>query len=398
MQEQVVSLAVESAPQDSARLYYLDWLRVLAIFGVFLYHAVHPFDGGDWTIKNPETSETVTAFLGLLFPWGMPFFFLVAGAGSWFALRRRTAGQFATERFQRLFIPFVVGCLLFSPSMLYFQWRQVAMRDLWHGPFGEYVLLHRAGFSPRWFGEIGYHLWFLGFLFCFSLAGLPVFLWLKGEPGRALVARLASWCGRRGGILLFILPLLVVRLSLKPFFPMEQDWGDFFYLMAMFILGFVLFANEGFLQAIKRDWAILVITVITSTAAWGYLALTDESFDPFTAPRTLRDFVLWSAITVNSWSWTVLMLFIGKRYLDFSNKWLSRGQEAVLPFFLVHQPVIVAIAFYVVQWQAGIPVKLVTVVLGSLVGSLAIYELVIRRIAPLRTLFGMKARSGTAAM
>jgi len=328
----------------------------------------------------------------------MPFFFLVAGAGSWFALRRRTAGQFAAERFQRLFIPFVVGCLLLSPSMLYFQWRQVAMRDLWHGPFGEYILLHRAGFSPRWFGEIGYHLWFLGFLFCFSLAGLPVFLWLKGGPGRAVVTRLASWCGRRGGILLFILPLLVVRLGLKPLFPMEQDWGDFFYLMTMFILGFVLFANEGFLQAIRRDGAILVITVITSTAAWGYLALTDESFDPFSAPHTLRDFILWSLITVNSWSWTVLMLFTGKRYLDFSNEWSRRGQEAVLPVFLVHQPVIVAIAFYVVQWQAGIPLKLVIVVLGSFVGSLVIYELVIRRIAPLRTLFGMKARPGTAGM
>jgi glucan biosynthesis protein C len=83
------------------------------------------------------------------------------------------------------------------------------------------------------------------------------------------------------------------------------------------------------------------------------------------------------------------------RYLDFSNKWLEYAQEAVLPFFLLHQPVIVAIAFYVVQWNAGIPVKLVTVVLGSLAVTLAIYELLIRRIGPLRALFGMKARPRT---
>jgi glucan biosynthesis protein C len=67
----------------------------------------------------------------------------------------------------------------------------------------------------------------------------------------------------------------------------------------------------------------------------------------------------------------------------------------VLPFFLLHQPVIMAIAFYVVQWDAGIPLKLVTVVFGSFTVTLAIYELVIRRVGPLRTLFGMKARQRT---
>jgi hypothetical protein len=37
-------------------------------------------------------------------------------------------------------------------------------------------------------------------------------------------------------------------------------------------------------------------------------------------------------ITVNSWCWTTFVLFIVMRYLDFSNKWLAYGQEAVLPF------------------------------------------------------------------
>ena len=391
MQSQIVPGQTDRASREAVRLHYLDWLRVLAILGVFLYHAVHPFDQSDWTIKNAELSTTVTVFLGLFFPWGMPFFFLISGAGSWFALRRRTAGQFTTERFQRLLIPYFVGCILLSPIMLYFQWRHLDLRGIWHGPFWQYVLLHRAGFSPRWFGEIGYHLWFLGFLFCFSLLGLPLFLWLKRKSGQAVLTRLAGLCSRRGGILLFIIPLLLVRLGLKPFFPQEQDWADFFYLMSFFVLGFVLYAHEGFTRVIRRDWAILLITVIVSTAAWAWLALADESLDPWASPRTLQDFVLWTMITINGWCWTTFVLYIGMRHLDFSNKWLRYGQEAVLPFFLLHQPVIVAIAFYVVQWDAGIPVKLLTVVLGSFVASLAIYELAIRRIGPVRILFGMKA-------
>jgi hypothetical protein len=131
--------------------------------------------------------------------------------------------------------------------------------------------------------------------------------------------------------------------------------------------------------------------VIVSTAAWAWLALADESLDLWTSPRTLQDFVLWTMITINGWCWTTFVLYIGMRHLDFGNKWLRYGQEAVLPFFLLHQPVIVAIAFYVVQWDAGIPVKLLTVVLGSFVASLAIYELAIRRTGPVRILFGMKA-------
>jgi peptidoglycan/LPS O-acetylase OafA/YrhL len=398
MQSQIVSVQTDSASRKSVRLHYLDWLRVLAILGVFLFHAVHPFDFFDWHIKNAELSMTVTVVLGLLFPWGMPFFFLIAGTGSWFALGRRTAGQYAIERTKRLLIPYIVGCILLWPIMLYFEWRYLAVTGEWYGSFSQFVLLHRAGFSPMWFGEVGFHLWFLGFLFCFSLLGLPVFLWLKREEGQAFLSRLAGVCSRRGGILLFILPLLVVRLGLQPFFPQEHDWADFFYLMTMFVLGFVLYAHEGFRRAIRRDWPILLMTAIVSSGAWAYLALSSESLDLEAAPRTLQDFVLWTAVSVNSWSWTTFMLFIGMRYLDFSNRWLKYGQEAVLPFFLLHQPVIMAIAFYVVQWDAGIPVKLATVVLGSFTVTLAIYELLIRRIGPLRTLFGMKARPTTPTL
>ena len=123
-------------------------------------------------------------------------------------------------------------------------------------------------------------------------------------------------------------------------------------------------------RAIRWDWLILLATGIVSIGAWAYLALSYESLDIEAAPRTLRDFALWTAIAVNSWSWTTFRLFIGMPYLDFSNNWLQYAQEAVLPFFLLHQPVIIAIALYVVQWEVGIPMTLVTVVLGSLGGGL----------------------------
>jgi peptidoglycan/LPS O-acetylase OafA/YrhL len=81
---------------------------------------------------------------------------------------------------------------------------------------------------------------------------------------------------------------------------------------------------------------------------------------------------------------------MGMRYLDFGNRWLEYGQVAIMPLFLLHQPVIIAIAYYVVQWDVGILVKLPVVLLGSLAVTLAIFEMFIKRFGPLRAFFGMK--------
>src|SRR5512132_4318049 len=71
--------------QPSPRIHYLDWLRVLALLGVFLYHAVHPFDTLEWHVKNADQSELITGVLVFFYPWGLGLFFLLAGAGAFFS-------------------------------------------------------------------------------------------------------------------------------------------------------------------------------------------------------------------------------------------------------------------------------------------------------------------------
>jgi len=396
MQSQVTAEQTASAHRESARLHYLDWLRVLAILMVFLYHASKPFDVNTWHVQNAQRSEGIMVFLGFFYPWGMPFFFLIAGTGTWFALRRRTGRQYAEERVKRLLIPYIAGCILLWPIMLYLQWLHITRLPIgqegsWQGTFGQFVLLHHAGFSPRWFGEVGFHLWFLGFLFCFSLLGLPLFLWLKGKSGQAFLSRLAGICTRRGGILIFVVPLVVVRALFVPWFPAEHDWSDFFYLMTFFVLGFVLYSREEFQRAIRRDWFILLSTSILTTVAFAALALA-IGFDPYQPTGTFPEIVLWIVISINGWCWSTFMLYIGMRHLNFTNRWLAYGTDMVLPFFMLHQPVIIAVAFFVVQWEAGIAPKMVAVVAGSFILTVAIYELIVRRIGPLRTAFGMKGR------
>jgi fucose 4-O-acetylase-like acetyltransferase len=76
------------------------------------------FDEIAWWINNAEESGPVTLFIVFFLPWGMPLFFFLSGAGTRFALRRRTARQYAIERVQRLLVPFIVGCLLLTPILV----------------------------------------------------------------------------------------------------------------------------------------------------------------------------------------------------------------------------------------------------------------------------------------
>lgn len=397
MQSDVTLPRADSAVQGAARLHYLDWLRVLAIIGVFLFHALHPFTGGPWVIKNAEESLPLTVLVFFFYPWGMPFFFMIAGMGSWLALRRRSPRQFARERFRRLLVPFFVGAILFAPIQLYCEWWNRTQLQRTEASFWEYVAGRTAPISPRIFDWAGFHLWFLGFLFAFSLLGLPIFVWLKRESGERFTGWLARLCEHRGGILLAIIPLLLVQLVLRPFFPDEQDWADFTFRFAFFMVGYVLYTDKRLLPAMRRDrWLLLAVGAVAFVA----LAALSVSGDPavlMASPGLAGFYLFWGLFTVNSWCWSLVALHLGMRYLDFSNAWLDYGKEAVLPFFIVHQPVIVVIALFVVQWNTGMGLKALVVVVGSFVISLGIYELVIKRVAFLRVLFGMsEGRDGGA--
>jgi len=107
--------------------------------------------------------------------------------------------------------------------------------------------------------------------------------------------------------------------------------------------------------------------------------------------------VPWSIIsillfTLSSWCWALCVLYLAMRTLNFSNKWLVYGNETIMPFYLLHQPVIIVIAFFVVQRNTGILPKLLVVLISSFVITLGLVELLIRPFKVTRMIFGMKAR------
>jgi peptidoglycan/LPS O-acetylase OafA/YrhL len=392
----------EGSIQKSTRLHYLDWLQVLAILGVFLFHAVHPFDDlVGWHIKNAEKSALANFYIGFFNLWGMPFFFAMAGATSWLSLRRRTSGRYIRERVTRLLIPFIVGAIVLTPIQAYFE---LTHKGWWQGgSIVEFLLSSEARtyfyteynpltIGPEIFAHLGYHLWFVGFLFAFSLLALPVFSWLNGDSGKrfiTLFARLANW---RGGLLLFAIPLVLIGYILQPFLSGYTGWPSFLFLFVFFISGYILIADQKFIQAIRRDRWLHLLLGIACTLFFFSVAAGVPVGDWLVSLGTPEFYISWTAWGINSWCWTMVMFYVGMRFLNTTNKWLQYGREASYPFFFVHQPVIIVIAFYVVQWELALWIKLLVVAVGSFAVSLGLYELLVRKINPVRTLFGMKPR------
>jgi peptidoglycan/LPS O-acetylase OafA/YrhL len=385
--------------KNPKRLHYLDWLQVLAVVGVFLFHAVHPFDNlADWHIKNAESSILANFFVGFFNLWGMPFFFLMAGATSWFSLRRRIVGRYARERVTRLFIPFIVGALVLTPIQAYFE---LTHKGWWQGSsIVEFILSSEArtyfyteyntlSLGPQIFGDIGYHLWFVAFLFAFALIALPVFIWLKGDSGKRFVDSIAQLADFRGGLLVFVVPLILIRFILQPFFPEYTGWSDFAFLLVFFVSGYVLISDERFMRAIRRDWWLHLVLGTACTLYFFSVAVGVPVGEWVGSPGTPEFYISWALHAVNSWCWTMVIFYIGMRFLDFTNQQLRYSREASYPFFFFHQPVIIFIAFYIVQWGIGLPIKIFAVVIGAFALALATYEFLVRRINPVRALFGM---------
>src|ERR1700759_716026 len=89
----------------STRRYDLDWLRLICIVILLFYHTGMWFNTWGWHVKNNELSRSFEFWMVWLHPWRMPLLLFISGAGTYMALGKRTKGQFASERFRRLFIP-----------------------------------------------------------------------------------------------------------------------------------------------------------------------------------------------------------------------------------------------------------------------------------------------------
>jgi peptidoglycan/LPS O-acetylase OafA/YrhL len=354
----------------STRRHDLDWLRVMAVLLLIPFHSARVFDvWDDFYVKSADLSKGLTwSVIAFLEPWHMPLLFVLAGAASWYALGHRSAGGYLGERTKRLLIPFLFGILVIVPPQTYLgQWSHgLGSTSYWD--FSGDLTGYTGGFTPA-------HLWFIAFLFLFSLGCVPLFVrWHRKPIG-------ARW-------LLFAMPLI---LALSNGLPAPDDGPQNpFYSLALFIGGFLLVADPRAERLIHRAWRPLagfavatMATVLTIEGSgvgetWADGSAIQNGFE-----------LLWQ---VNTWLWVLALLGVAHAFLTRENRVLRYANPAAYPLYLLHQTVIVAVAYVVVRWDAGVFPRYAAIVLLSLGLTVALYELAVRRTNVTRVLFGLKPR------
>jgi peptidoglycan/LPS O-acetylase OafA/YrhL len=382
------------------RRYDIDWLRVIAMLAVFLFHCSFFFAPVDWHLKNRVRVQGLGYPYMWLDQWMMPIFFLLSGFGSWHSLRSRSWWRYLVERVLRLLLPlYTVGAFLLLPPQFYIE--QVS-HGRYSGSLWKLIPPYRDSYGsfrfrldePRltnvWFG----HMWFLQFLFSVSVLALPLLLLLRTRPGKRTIARLAKWSARWGGIFLFLIPLIAVRIALRSTFHGEQyqSWADLAFYGVVFLIGALFAGDERFLESCRRHtWVCLVLGVL----AWvGEGFFISELRYPYPGFETFSGhYLLFQAIMgVGSWSWMVFLLGLGARYFNVDSRVRAYASEAVLPFYLLHQTVILVVGWWIIPLEWPVLVSFPVITIASFVLIMAVYEALIRRINPVRFLFGMRIK------
>lgn len=376
-----------AATEGRERLYFIDWLRVFAVLLLVPFHTGMMFVHDWFHIQNAEKSGAVDLFNGFLGIWHMPLLILLSGAGSWFALNHRGPGGYLKERFLRLVIPLIFGILVVVPPQVYCE--RIA-----HGEFSGSFL----AFWPHIFdgvypeGNFSYHhLWFLAYLFTFCVLALPVFVWLRPRLQRP---ESFAWMKRPCALLALALPLGIIYSPLVVQYHglqnLVNDWARFFTYLVLFIYGFALFAG-GAAEAIQR-WRRLYL-LLAVLCVLSIKIMEDAGIEPPLGYNPA--FLLWVMYRIFvSWCWMLAIVGYGRRYLNFSHPVLTYANEAVLPFYVLHQTIIVIIGYFIIQQSWGVAAKYFFILILAFILTLATYELLVRRFNIPRVLLGMRVKKG----
>jgi len=373
---------------ERKRYYDIDWLRVLGMFTIFLFHNARFFNNEDWHVNNFELSDGMSLFVSVLNQFIMPLFFVLSAIAIYYALKKRSNAQFMQERVIRLLIPLGVG--IFTHIIL-----QVYIENVTHSRFTGTFWQFIPHYFDGWYGFggnfawMGLHLWYLLMLFAFSGLMLPLFQRINRSDDFA--TKLADLASKPFGPFLFIIPLFLIEflVSLSPETVGRRDFGGWSPLtyLVFFVIGYLLATDRRYRPAIEKVRFISLASVLLTLIARFILL---ESMGLSGAHPLLL-----LVRAANSWSWLLAFMGFASHHLSSSNRVLKYANEAVLPFYILHQTVIVVIGYFVKDWHWAVFPKYLFLAVTSFIVIMALYEFAIKRVNILRYLFGMKGELKT---
>lgn len=379
---------------QTIRRYDLDWLRVIAIITLLFYHTGMIYVSWGWHIKSLVHSQPMEEVMRWLHRWRMPLLFFISGAGAFFALKKRSYGRYAGERVTRLLVPLIFGMFVIVPPQIYYEWLSIGQ---FTGSFADFYP-NVFGFQPYQDGGKGgafswHHLWFICYLFVYSLISIPFFRFLRTQPGQTVINGIAWLVSRPGGLMILVVPIIISQAVLGLYFPDEthalvNDWPYFTNNLLLFWYGYLLVCSPNFTPQLATQRRVyLAITLSCTVILYGMrLVFTPEQVDDVSPVDVIYD--------INGYCLTIASILMtigyGYRYLNKNHRILPYLNQAVYPFYILHQTVIVVIGYYLLKTGLGVYSGFLAISLLSGLTCVLIIWFLIRPFQPMRFLFGMK--------
>ncbi len=359
------------------RLHYIDNLRWMCILLLFPVHTATIFCAGwyGYYVSSDYSSTAAHGFYVFVESWIMPLLFCVAGMSTKFALQKRTSIIYLKERVTKLLVPFISGMILVCPVIAYYALKfHAGYTGSFAGAFVHFFssiqdMQARNGIYGDFSVE---HLWFILFLFIISVMALGLIL--LGRRQKRLHLNLKN-------VGLPALVLLFIPVWLLNFVGIEVAEYSFIAYFAMFLIGYYLFSMDSVQVQMEKYWAVLLAAWITLTIGgiWiGGIILGHSE-------------LLWgnSAIFVlTGWTGVLALMGVGRHLFNFTNNFAAYMGAASYPVYIIHQAILVGIAYYVVMLTISPVLQFAAIVILSLLLTFACYE-IIRRIPVVRALFGI---------
>lgn len=347
------------------RKYFLDHLRGLVIFLLFPVHTCmiwNDFGSGFYVwMGNNRLLSTVIVGIN---PWFMPLLFVIAGMSARYSLEKRTRQEFFCQRVRKLLVPLLAGIVFLVPFQTLFA---RMFFDGYSGGILEnigYFFTHLTDFSGYDGAFTPGHLWFLAFLFLISLVSLGIFRWIPASKIEYRISCLPVWV-----ILLLFVPVwLMYYLGNFGGFSLGKD-------LALYLLGYYVLSNERVLDTLDRHLKWLMIL-------WGILMSLLISF--YLTVAYYGD--AW--VNLVGWISILALLSLARKYWN-RNMWFTvYVQRASYPIYILHQSILVAVAYVVVRHLDGLLVQVLCIGWGSLALTVGAYQ-ILRWVPSVRMLVGI---------